>query len=1123
MTRDPLYRDILRRLEGPLDPELFEQCAADILRQDFPTLVPIRGGSDAGMDGAIADEKGIAYPLISTTSTNVLGNLSKNIQSYLEGGGTRNKAVLATSQYLTPQRRRNLEKRATEHGFTLIQVYDRHAIADRLYYHPKWCFELLNLTGQAPPLSIFPPSLRPSITEKLIGRDTDLAWLTSTSGDRLFVGQPGSGKTFLLQLWAKENNALFIVRRDSAAIANAIRSQKPNALILDDAHLYKEFLADLIQLRRQIGATFEIIATCWPSYENVISSLLNLASPKVHKLELLSRDEIVEVIKSAGIQGPNRLVRELVDQSQGKPGLAVTLSYLCIHGDVEKVALGDALSRSIRESFESLVGEKAIPVLASFAIGGDSGISIDLVAEFLKLPVVEVHTIATRLAFGGVLNELPAGYMLSVSPQTLRFALVRDVFFSGRGSLNPTHLLESVPNLGDAVISLIAAKARGAIIPSDTLLNYLIRARSMEAWRCYAWLGENEVKTVLQMHPEMLIDIAHAALEHSPETVIPLLIRAAVGDDRPLSSATDHPLRLIEDWIASSVPGSEQVIQRRQALLRATLNGLKNGMDFQICLKALPFVFSLGYQDVSSDPGSGMKINLTHGAVTLNDLKEIRRLWPLVFSEMIQIENVDWNHVIKVLEEIAFPGPVMHRSTKDFYQETREFASEILKNIAGVNEIGLGTTHRIIKIAESLKLSIPLSVNNEFLTLFPVEDLIDWRSTEKRQREAASKLAEEWIPGVPEQIVNKISFYESEARSAGISYPRWTPYVCQFIAQRVTEKNQWAKAVIKDGLTADLLEPFLREAMQKNEVGWEELITQCLENDKLRIASISVILPMPSPSPALLDKVLHQLEGYGSFIETLCLRRQIPEGTLLELLQHPDPSISGNVAIGTWVAEPKGEIGESLKEKWRTAVLNIQNEAYWLGEILKKDETLAFEWLTKHIKNTDIPHDTLQIFNSAIGSLTIDQRKEILKLLPNDFWRTGIVKTLIGDSLDLYQGLLRGHQRSYLHLMPLRLSSIESFGKENEEVWNEEAWVAKAKIALDAGYSPEEIEDAISEGWFWSGKISDMWARWIVFYDKRLQDPDPRIKKVGEIGKAKAKAQYDKELIQEKRESIYGR
>jgi hypothetical protein len=487
---------------------------------------------------------------------------------------------------------------------------------------------------------------------------------------------------------------------------------------------------------------------------------------------------------------------------------------------------------------------------------------------------------------------------------------------------------------------------------------------------------------------------------------------------------------------------------------------------------------------------------------------------------MIQLENIDWNLVIKVLEEIAFPGPVMHHST-DFYQETREFASEILKDIAGVNGIGLGTVHRIMKIAESLKLSVPLSVNNEFLKLFPVEDLIDWQSAEARQREAAAKLAEEWIQGVPEQIVKRISFYESEARAAGISYPRLTSYVCKLIAEKVMKRIPWVEAMIREGLTADLLEPFLTEAMLKNEVGWERLITQCLENDRLRIASISIVLTVPSPSPGLLNKVLQHLEGYGSFIESFCLRRQVPESTLLELLQHPDPSISGNAAIGTWVAEPKGEIGESLKEKWRAAVLNIQNETHWLGEILKKDETLAFEWLAKHIINTDISHDTLRVFNAAIGSLTIDQRKEILKLLPNDFWRTGIIKTLIGDSLDLYQHLLKNNQKSSVHLMPLRLSSIESFGEG--EVWDEEAWVAKAKIALDAGYSPEEVEDAISEGWSWSGKISDMWVRWIAFHDRRLQDSDPRIKKVGEIGKAKAKAQYNKELIRERRESIYGR
>ena len=58
MIRDPFYRQIIDRLDGTVDPELFEQCAADLLREIYPTLVPIRGGADAGMDGAIADALG---------------------------------------------------------------------------------------------------------------------------------------------------------------------------------------------------------------------------------------------------------------------------------------------------------------------------------------------------------------------------------------------------------------------------------------------------------------------------------------------------------------------------------------------------------------------------------------------------------------------------------------------------------------------------------------------------------------------------------------------------------------------------------------------------------------------------------------------------------------------------------------------------------------------------------------------------------------------------------------------------------------------------------------------------------------------------------------------------------
>ena len=49
---DPFYEEILEALAKPLDKDRFELCAASLLTKEFPTLVPIRGGTDDGMDGA---------------------------------------------------------------------------------------------------------------------------------------------------------------------------------------------------------------------------------------------------------------------------------------------------------------------------------------------------------------------------------------------------------------------------------------------------------------------------------------------------------------------------------------------------------------------------------------------------------------------------------------------------------------------------------------------------------------------------------------------------------------------------------------------------------------------------------------------------------------------------------------------------------------------------------------------------------------------------------------------------------------------------------------------------------------------------------------------------------------
>ena len=108
MEKDPLYLKIIERLNGHLDDQLFQSCA-DILGNIFPGLIPFKGGDDAGMDGAIPSLVNRSYPLIVTTSENLIRNLTKNLEKYKSEGGKERRAVFATSKFVTPRKIRNFK------------------------------------------------------------------------------------------------------------------------------------------------------------------------------------------------------------------------------------------------------------------------------------------------------------------------------------------------------------------------------------------------------------------------------------------------------------------------------------------------------------------------------------------------------------------------------------------------------------------------------------------------------------------------------------------------------------------------------------------------------------------------------------------------------------------------------------------------------------------------------------------------------------------------------------------------------------------------------------------------------------------------------------------------------
>lgn len=1057
--RDPLYQQILTALENlPSDQgNLFEECMVDLLAEIYPGLAPVYGGSDAGMDGAIPDAEGEPFPLVCTIGKDVARNLAGSLDSHPKRFPKARKVVLATSRPITNPKRFELQELARKRDFTLAQIHEQRGVANLLYRAPDWRRVLLGLSGDLPALSVFPPGRRPLVELELQGRDRDLEWLKTGTGDRLVLGQPGSGKSYLLHNLALDGWGLFVATDDRERLFDGIRKQRPPRIIFDDAHASLPLLDALVQGRRELG-DFEIIATSWEfQAADVKAALGNVPTSQVHKLELLTRSEILAIYHQLGVEGSNDELRWLVAQADNRPGLAVTLGQLLRQGAWQEVMRGEALLENVVACFQALVGEDVAGLLAAFGIGGDTGHEMVAVAEQLGLPVEIVRQRCAALAAGGVLREA-RNTALSVWPRQLRMALLRQVFFTGTGTSLPYRaLLERAPDRSSAVDALVDAD-HIARVPANELRELVVQNGSRGAW-----LGmvarEEHVDWALEVYPGPIVDLAPQALGLRPHKVIPRLLAEAEGDTGPTRSRPHHPLRILEDWI-EDLRDHERSIDRRRILASEASSFLESGGDRNVARGAMLLALSPKLRGTSPD-ALGHTVTVRYGLLPRELLDQIPAIWKSVEPSFQTLAPGTWSQLQKALWDWIYPesgAPGLDSSDRR-REQMREIARTILLDLWRSGEHGPGLSAGIARLAARIDLRMPGREDGVFDVLFPDEakTLEEMQEQGKALAKAVSELASDWSGRSPRDVARDLLFFEKEAAIIDQKWPRESPALCRSMAQIAELPELWAEAFLGEELPGDLLAPFLERTVSERRPRWAALLERALERPQTTWKAAQIALLAEKLPDGLSENLDREVSELLPLIETMCLRGEMPSGRQRELLEHSEWPVAMATAIGTWTADPRGKIPDNLESAWREAILRSKtrhygSEAeattpfeYWLGEILASDPDLAKSWLEIRLQDPPrwVDHERGP-FVRASSSLTSEQSRQLLSSVPPSGVAATLIPRLVSKDPEAYRTLLERADLKAYHLKPL-------FGLPEED------WEPLASLALEAGASPEKV------------------------------------------------------------------
>jgi hypothetical protein len=740
-------------------------------------------------------------------------------------------------------------------------------------------------------------------------------------------------------------------------------------------------------------------------------------------------------------------------------------------------------------------------------------------ASILQIPIAEAQLDLTTLAAAGILDETVGSTAndpaLVVRPDALRYALIRDVAF-GQPGFPWASFLAAIDGPNQTLITLVAARLRGADIPPQALRD-LASVAGDDGLEAFCYLGEEECRWVLETAPERIRAVSVPALLNAPESTIPHLLTAAVGDERLPHATPGHPLRLLSDWVRAPSPGTAEVLSRRTSLVDSVAAWIEAGGSPATGGRAFAICLDPSFEFNETDPGAGMTLTMYWGPLGPNEIDALATVWRVAL-ESYGTHGVDWPSAIGAVHRWAHPGLLSNQPIEDdVINALRVGAGRMIGELIPMAEGHPGALTKLAGLAVDVDLTLPVEIPNDFATLFPTENFSQpIEAARERHRIAVEALAASLVSQSPAEVVERLVILEREAAMVGLVWPRLTPLLAQQLSASTTSPVEWVGALLEANAPSDLVWPFVDRAIREGAAGWDDVLSQLMDSEAYRLIASEIALMLLDSDSAFVERAI-ALVGESPFgaqaVETLAIRSEIPTQTLLALMVSGTTAVRTAAAVGEWLADPSFQVREGVTDPWRAAVLQGHEDDYWVGEILSVREDLALEWLLRRLADEKFTalylsdHDATRKALSALGR---DSRFTLVSSVPASGAIDDLVARLISADSDIYRALLARDDLRGLHLAPLS-------GHPTDR------WPSLVLAASEAGYSPDEIGHAAFGGFMsWSGNESDMWRVWQEEFAAFESHDDDRVREAAAAALEYAAERRRAALAEERDEAIHG-